>query len=261
MGTTVVNGVTFVNVSGPVRFADIAAAFGNDVNQASELRNRRWYKSDYTRGNFPSSGNLSLSQLRGTGGNVPRVDRNQYPANGIFYGSGPISIPKFNTLTIRVFAGGGGGGGGNAAHVGGIFNGVPIVGGAGTAGGTVSVTIAPGTIAATGGGGGNNGANGANGLPTTTAASAPGGAGNGNGGLGGFAEYTINADNDYATAVQLYDQSYTPSYGAPGSGAGGAGALGLVWNGVQYLFSGVNGAAGGNGVPGGVSVIIDLGLY
>lgn len=263
MGTSVVNGVTYVNASGPVRFADIAAAFGNDVNQASELRNRKWYKSDFSRGNFPGSGNLSLSSLRGTGGSLPRVNRADWPAVGRFFSSGNITLPPgFNKVSFRVYGAGGGGGGSNAAHTGGPFNGVPIAGGAGSTGGTTSVTAGGTTYSATGGGGGSNGSTGANGTPDPGAATdfIAGGAGSGPGGKGGRNFTTpIDADANYAAASALFGATCSTTYGAGGSG-GGPG-LGLVWTGAQYVFSGVNGTAGSAGGSGGISVMIDEGLY
>lgn len=263
MGTSVANGVTIINSTGSVSFSDIAAAFGSSVNQASELRNARWYKSDFSRGNFTGSGSLSLSALRGTGGSLPRVNRTDWPAAGKLFLTGNITLPSgFNKVSFRLYGGGGGGGGGNAAYSGGSFSGVIIVGGAGYTGGTTSITAGGTTYSATGGAGGNNGATGANGTPDPGAATdfIAGGAGSGPGGKGGR-NYTtaIDADTNYAAVSALFGATCSTTYGA--GGAGGGPALGLVWTGQQYAFSGINGAAGSTGSPGGVTVMIDEGLY
>lgn len=271
MGTSVVNNVTYINASGSVSFSDIAAAFGNDVNQASELRNRRWYKSDFSRGNFPASGSLSLSSLRGTGGSRPRVNRTDWPAAGKFFFTGNITLPPgFNKVSFRVYGGGGGGAGGNAIYSGGPFNtsttGQLIIGGAGSTGGTTSITAGGVTYSATGGAGGGNGATGANGTPdpgsaTDFIAGGNGGSpGGGAGGKGGRNFTTpIDADTNYAAASALFGATCAATYGA--GGAGGAGAAGLAWNGSFYTFSGVNGAPGSAGGGSGISVMIDEGLY
>lgn len=264
MGTSVANGVTIINTTGSISFSDIAAAFGSSVNQASELRNARWYKSDFSRGNFPGSGSLSLSALRGTGGSLPRVNRTEWPAAGKSFTSGNITLPSgFNKVSFRVYAGGGGGGGGNTVYTnGGPFNGLPIIGAAGSTGGTTSITAGGTTYSATGGAGGNNGATGANGTPDPGAATdfIAGGAGNGNGGKGGRNWTTaIDADTNYAAASALFGATCSTTYGA--GGAGGAGATGLVWNGSFYQVGGVNGANGSAGGSGGVTVMIDEGLY
>lgn len=256
MGTSVVNGVTYVNSSGSVRFADIASAFGNDVNQMSELRSRKWYKSDFTRGNLPSSGNISLSSLRGLGGSIPRVNRSQYPAAGQFFQSGNISIPKFNTIMFTVYGGGGGGGGFNGQQCVQYnqyfqcISAITVNGGAGGNGGTTTITYGSNTASAAGGSGGNQGVAGASGTAWSAGDVQPGGSGNGNGGAGGSTRTaTINADTNYASAVALWDTICSVSYGA--AGAGGNGGVGNQ----------ATGTAGNNGSAGAVSIFIDYGLY
>lgn len=257
MGTTVVNGVTFINTTGSVRWADIAATQGNSYSSLSQLRGRKWYKSNFTRGNFPSSGSFSLSAFRGTSGSLPRVDRTAWPAAGKFFFSGNITLPSgFNKISFRVYGAGGGGGGNNGADyqynpVTQQFQWVTLNGGAGGTGGTTSIVTAAGTYSATGGGGGNQGATGGNGSPDPGAAAdfIAGGTGNGSGGKGGR-NYTtaVDADVNFATASSMFSQSCTTSYGSPGAAGAGTG--------------GTNpGAAGNAGGGGGITVMVDEGLY
>jgi hypothetical protein len=259
MGTTVVNGVTFINTTGSVRWADIAATQGNSYSSLSQLRGRKWYKSDFTRGNFPSSGSFSLSSFRGTSGSLPRVDRTDWPAAGKFFFVGNITLPPgFNKISFRVYGPGGGGGGGNGAQCiaynsnGTCANAITVNGGGGGTGGTTSIVTAAGTYSSTGGAGGNQGATGANGSPDPGAASdfIAGGTGNGSGGKGGR-NYTtaVDADVDFATASSMFGQTCTTTYGAGGTG-GTAGS--------GNLSTGPSGAAGGGG---GITVVVDEGLY
>lgn len=258
MGTTAVNGVTYVNASGPVSFADISAAFGGK-NKASQLRGLKWYQSNFTRGNFPSSGNLSLSSLRSRGGNIPRIssaDRAVYTNDGLYKTSGGFTLPNgFNKINIVLYGASGGGGGGNGVtclafnQFGQCTIPVNANGAAGTAGQATSTTLPNGaSISAGGGGGGNQGANGANGANTTGFPGQAGGTGNGNGGAGGLIFYELNADADYAAIAALFSGSFSPTYGARGSGGAGGG---------NYQ----PGSTGNNGLAGVVAVFIDQNLY
>lgn len=264
MGTTVVNGVTYVNASGAINFADIAASFGNGVNRMSALRGTKYYKSDFTRGNFSSTGNLSLGVVRGTSGSLPRVNRASWPSTGIQFTSGNITLPSgFNTISFIIYANGGGGGGGNGStcvqfgYIGSTYTclqAVTVNGGAGGTGGTTSVTINGTVYSATGGAGGNQGATGANGTPDPGARNDvfPGGSGNGTGGKGGVRDVTtINADTNWAAASALFGAVLTPTYGAAGTGGGGGSG---------------NLTTGGNGNPApyafaGITVFVDSNLY
>lgn len=263
MGTTVVNGVTYVNASGAVKFSDIAAAFGNGVSRMSALRGAKYYKSDFSRGNFSTTGNLSLGVVRGTSGSLPRVNRTTWPAAGYQFLSGNITLPAgFNTISFTIYGNGGGGGGGNGSTCVqfnpsppyNCMNAVTVNGGAGGTGGTTSITINGTTYTATGGIGGNQGATGANGSPDPGARNDvfPGGSGNGTGGKGGIREIaTINADTNWAAASALFGATLTPTYGAAGTGgAGGSGTL-------------TSGAAGSAApIPfAGVTVFVDMNLY
>lgn len=253
MSTTTVNGVTFVGASLPVKFSDMLSAFG--TRSLSAMRGKKWYKSNFTRGYFASSGAFSLSNILNTGGNIPHVDRTAWPANGKgYYSNQTIYLPAgFNTLLVQVYGAPGGGGGGNSAYSGGIYNGVTIVGGAGGAGGDVSFGS---YVSATGGGGGNNGGNGANGANSLGVYGYPGGSGNGTGGYGGAASRSWSADSD----TSLFGAAVTGTVGQ--AGGGGSGALGLSWNGYGYVFNGVNGANGNPGTgPGQIVVFVDYGLY
>lgn len=259
MGTTVVNGVTYVNSSGSVRWADISATQGNSYSSLSQLRGKKWYKSDFTRGTFPSSPSaISFSSFRGTSGSLPRVDRSIYPANGSFIQSGNITLPRFNTIMFTVYGGSGGGGGGNGAQCiafnqfGQCTNAITVNGGAGGSGGTTTLYTNGGTFTSNGGGGGNQGANGANGTQYAGNNNdyLPGGTGNGNGGQSGsYRTPTINADVDYATAQAMWNQVCTVAYGA--AGAGGAGGSG-------NFSTGPNGNAG---MSGAIAMFVDANLY
>lgn len=254
MGTTVTNGVTFINTTGAVNWSDIATTQGNGYGSLSQLRGRKWYKSDFTRCVFPQTGDLSLSSFRGTSGSLPRVNRTAYPAVGKFYQSGSLPIPKFNTLMFTVYGGGGGGGGYNGVN---IINGIAysVTGGAGGSGGTTTITINGVSYTSNGGGGGYNGANGANGTQYDIADYQSGGTGNGNGGRGGsFRTITINADTNYQLAQALWDTSLTPTYGA--AGGGGTGGT----NAVNNIPTG-SAASGNAGSPGAVSMFVDNLLY
>lgn len=261
MGTTVVNGVTYVNSSGSVRWADIAATQGGSYSSLSQLRGKKWYKSDFTRGTFPSSPTaISFSSFRGTSGSLPRVDRSIYPANGSFIQSGNITLPRFNTIMFTVYGGSGGGGGGNGAQCiafnqyGQCTNAITVNGGGGGSGGTTTLYTNGGNFSANGGGGGNQGANGANGTQYAGAQAGndylAGGTGNGNGGQSGsYRTPTINADVDYATAQAMWNQVCTVAYGA--AGAGGAGGSG-------NFSTGPNGNAG---MSGAIAMFVDTNLY
>lgn len=260
MGTVVVNGVSFVDPSptGTVRWADIAATTSNSYTSLSQLRGKKWYKSDFTRGTFPSSPTaISFSSFRGTSGSLPRVDRTAWPAAGKFFFTGNITLPSgFNKISFRVYGAGGGGGGNNGADyqynpVTQQFQWVSLNGGAGGTGGTTSIVTAAGTYSATGGGGGNQGSTGANGSPDPGAAAdfIPGGTGNGSGGKGGR-NYTtaVDADINWASASAMFSQTCSTTYGSPGAAGAGTG--------------GTNpGAAGNAGGGGGITVMIDEGLY
>lgn len=254
MGITTVNGVKYVNTTGPVSIKDIQASTGSNSWNLGSFRSSKWYKSDFTRGNHPS-GTIKFSDFRGKSGTIPHVDRTAWPAAGKFFASGSITLPRFNTLQIHVYAAGGGGGGYNGSNCiqfnpnGTCANAVVVNGGAGGTGGTTSISIATGSFSASGGTGGNQGTAGSRGTPQD-AAGAGGGAGNGAGGMGGTdATPLYDADVNYTTASSLYATTFTPTYGAAGAaGSGGSGNL-------------TSGNAGSAGTAGGVTVFVDPGLY
>lgn len=257
MGTAVVNGVTYVNTSGSVKFSDIAAAFGNSYNRLSQMRGLKWYKADFTRGNFASAGSFSLNAVRGTSASIPRVNRTQWPSIGKAFYSGNIQLPSgFNKLLIYVYGNGGGGGGGNGSTAITLspLNLVTVNGGAGGTGGTSSVTISGVTYSATGGTGGNQGVNGSNGSPDPGARNDAyaGGTGYGSGGKGGIREIPeYNADTNWGAASALFNAIIPASYGA--SGAGGAGGAG------NYT-TGANGSSAPNPISA-IVVFVDYNLY
>lgn len=257
MSTTSVNGVTYVSTSGQIRWSDIKAAHGNSIISMSQMRGQKWYKSDFTRGNFPSAGNFSMSAFRGTSGSLPRVDRNAWPSVGKYFTSGNITLPPgFNQIKFIVYGAGGGGGGANGLDY--QYNiltkqwqWVTTNGGAGGTGGKTSIFTNAGTYEATGGAGGNQASNGANGYPDPGSATdyLPGGAGNGAGGKGGrYASSVVNADTAWSTASSMFNQSCSTIYGAGGAAGPGGG--------------GTNpGSSGAPGSAGGISVFVDAGLY
>lgn len=255
MSTTTVNGVTFVGASKPVKFSDMVAAFGAGYNKLSAMRNKKWYKSDFTRGTFAASGSFSLSNILGTGGNIPHVDRTAWPAAGNWFPSGSApALPKFNTIIIAVYGGSGGGGGANGDN---YYSGAHHInpGAAGGSGGTTSLTLPNSTTLSAGGGGGGN--QGTNGADAASAGYGPiaGGAGYGNGGAGGTAGFTVDADTNYSLASTFYGAVLTPSaYG--GAGSGGTGGLNFI-NGVLAGQA----ANGAGGTAGGFTIFIDNGLY
>lgn len=262
MGTTVVNSVTYVGSTGSISFADIKAAYSNVSSSMSGYKGRKYYKSDFSRGNL-SSGSIKFSDFRGTGGNIARVDRNSWPSIGKHFQSGNITLPPgFNTVSFIVYGNGGGGGGGNGSQCIQLnpnfpyncLNAIVVNGGAGGTGGTTSITINGTVYSATGGAGGNQGVGGANGTPDPGSRTDgyPGGTGNGGGGKGGIRDVAvINADSNWAAASALFGSTLAASYGA--AGAGGAGGNG-------NLTSGASGSAAPYATAG-ISVFIDSGLY
>lgn len=248
--------------SGDISFSQVKSAFNNATSSFSGMRGRKWYKSDFSRSNFVSSGSLSIKSFYGTSGTIPRVDRSAWPASGIFFRNQPITLPKFNSIEIWVYGAGGGGGGANGqncvqfGYVGNFYtclNAQVAAGSPGGTGGSTSITIAGTPVTAAGGGGGNQGVAGSNGAGgSSTVASPPGGSGNGAGGYGGLQKFTLNADQDtnaynYALTY-LYDKYFNPTYGAGGSGGAGGGSY-------------VQGGSGNTGTAGGITVFIDYGLY
>lgn len=247
MGTTVVNGVTYVNSSGNVSFSDLRAAFGSSLTSFSLYKSRKFYKSDFSRGTTSST--IKFSDFRGASGSLPRVDRAAWPNAGKFVTSGSITLPRFNTLTIYAYAGGGGGGGGDGQNYYGGTTYTVVPGGAGGTGGTTTIVIPAGTFTATGGTGGNQGIAGVRGSPQD-GVGAPGGAGNGAGGSGGLdISPTYNADTNYSVAQSIYLYTASPTYGA--GGAGGKG-------GVGNFTSGTDGSVG---TAGAITIFVDKDLY
>lgn len=260
--------------SGPISIQQINAEFGLG-NNLGAYRGVRWFKSDNSRGFFPSGANafMSMSLFRGTRPTSPVVAGSQTYNPG----TTSITLPAlFNTLTVEVYAGGGGGGGGGYLKAytevyGGASGGsggnttfgnsgdvyfLSCTGGSGGGGGTAVTTNAlggkpedgtgsagtNGTPSTGGGAGGSNGlgigsfSNGRNDIFALVRVGAPGG----NGGLGGSNSKLVFDINQigFDAIKQYYGISVPVSIGT-----GGAGGLGGNQGGT-FAFSG---SSGGNG--------------
>jgi hypothetical protein len=119
-----------------------------DGNEIDDYRGTTYYLTDppYTKLKFPTTGEISLENFRGTQAADPVV-----PSVTDFTENGSFS-PIFRNF-VKIEAWGGGGGGGPGIYD--SSSGVPLVNG-GT-GGTSTVTVSTTTMTSTGGGGGKYG--------------------------------------------------------------------------------------------------------
>lgn len=206
-----------IKTSGTLSMSDINAEFalGNNVGA---YRGIKWYKDDNSRGYFDNnaSGNgppTDFSEFYGTRKTIPVT-----PSDTTYTSNQYITIPFYNTITIKLQGGSGGSGGG--------------------AGNTWPSTYTAGNP---GGGGG------ASQFGTwVTAAGGAGGAGDSGGGAqagspGQYVEYVISADT--TSNAPLKNASILITIG----GGGSAGTGGGNWP---------QGGSGSGGSPGYVRVII-----
>lgn len=186
-----------IKTSGTLSMTDINAEFalGNNIGA---YRGIKWYKDDNSRGYFDnnSSGNgppTDFSEFYGTRKTIPVT-----PSDTTYYSNQYITIPFYNTITIKLQGGSGGSGGG--------------------AGNTWPSTYTAGNP---GGGGGPSQFG-----TWVTAAGGAGGAGDSGGGAqpgspGQYVEYVINADT--TTNAPLKNASILISIGQGGSAGTGGG--------------------------------------
>lgn len=206
-----------IKTSGTLSMTDINAEFalGNNIGA---YRGIKWYKDDNSRGYFDnnSSGNgppTDFSEFYGTRKTIPVT-----PSDTTYYSNQYITIPFYNTITIKLQGGSGGSGGG--------------------AGNTWPSTYTAGNP---GGGGGPSQFG-----TWVTAAGGAGGAGDSGGGAqpgqpGQYVEYVINADT--TSNAPLKNASILVTIG----GGGSAGTGGGNWP---------QGSSGSGGSAGYVRVII-----
>jgi hypothetical protein len=192
---------TPVPSSGSVSVNDLKAAFPNiNSNSLGDYKGVKWYKSDNSRGYFPSGANayVSMNDFHDTRYNSPVV-----PGNLSVTGTRTWTIPLFNKLNIQLRGGDGGQGGNNGNWV---KNGSVVsisAGSPGSAGGSSSFSN---YFSASGGSGG--------GVPS------------GSGGSGATTNNQWDAD---ANSSLLSHQGETVTITIGGVGAGGAGGHNYGW--------------------------------
>jgi hypothetical protein len=137
--------------SGPISIANIKAAFPTtNSNNLADYRGKQWFKSDNSRGFFPSGANayISMSMFYDTREITPVIAGSQTYTSG-----SSITLPAlFNTLTVTVYGASGGGGGGSYLEGIVIYDGSAGSAGGGTSFGNISDVY---YLTANGGGGGS----------------------------------------------------------------------------------------------------------
>ena len=199
--------------SGTLSLDAINTEFSLGRNLAA-YRGVKWYKDDHSRGYFDnnSTGNgppIDISEFYGT-----RKTITVTPSDTTYYSNQFITIPFYNTITIKLQGGSGGSGGGAG-------NTWPSTYTAGNPGGSGTASQFGTYVSAAGGGGG----------------AGDSGGGAQAGGAGQYVEYVINADT--MTNAPLKNASILISIGQGGSagtgggnwpqgGSGSAGSAGYV---------------------------------
>ena len=215
---------TFVPSSGAISIAQIKAAFPNiNSNSLGDYRGVKWFRSDNSRGYFPSGGNayVSMSAFYGTSGVSPAV-----PGGFTIGASQSWTIPMFNRLTITLKGGDGGKSGDYGID--GCNNNATTLSLAGGSGNPsiFSKTSGPTYTSASGGtGGSGNGVFGSPGSTTT---------------------YVWDADTDSSVLSHQYE-NVTLTVGTGGSG--GTGGINRYKSGTNCYFlpNSSSGSAGANG--------------
>lgn len=251
---------TPVPASGAISISALKAAFPNiNSNRLSDYEGVKWYKSNNSRGYFPSGANayISMSAFYDTRHVSPVV-----PGSQSFPSSTTFQLPLFNILTFTVWGGGGGGGGGAAMN---STWGKGADGNSGSAGTASTIQLNNTTIvtAAGGGGGGGGIRNSSNDFSGTNGAGGDGvygmyGAGGsgyndgttgarsgGRGGLGGKTVLVWNA-NINESLLSNQNQNIDITIGSRGNLGTGA-TISIIIGWVEYTQSGSSGA---NGQPG-----------
>lgn len=224
-----------VPTTGAISINDIKAAFPTiNSNNLNSYKGKLWYKSDNSRGYFPSGDNayISMSMFRDTREVSPVV------AGSATYTSGTsITLPAmFNTLTVTVYGASGGGGGGSYLAGTTTYSGSSGGSGGNTSFGNSSDAHYKSASGGGGGGGGGStyksylygyltadvsgaGSAGANGTPTNPDATGIATGGGGGSGSGDNQSHTIVTSKDQYGNRTSWTDYYASSGGSGGNGA------------------------------------------